>query len=178
MTHSWYEILHDFAGPFATVVAATVAAVITFHFGRVQSDIARTQAKISRQQAEVSSIRLQHDLYDRRYEIFTIAWDLLVREIIPSAQCSDEAFYRFVRGTAHAVFLVNEEVRQHLETLQKEALHLQRLRLRFNQTQPHTPERTKVVSEQQQLMDWFEAQLDVLIAKFKPLLGLDQFQLP
>ena len=61
-----YEMLKDFAGPIATVIAAFTAAGIAWRFGRVQADIAAQQASTAALQAELANVRLQHDLYDRR----------------------------------------------------------------------------------------------------------------
>jgi hypothetical protein len=68
------ELLKDFAGPFATVFAATVAAVITFKFSRAQTKIAQSQR-------DIALDRLKFDLLQRRYEIYNAAKELL--EFVP-----------------------------------------------------------------------------------------------
>jgi hypothetical protein len=91
---------------------------------------------------------------------------------------SDEAFRQYVRGTAHAAFLVSPDVQEYLTLLRNEALRLQRTHIRYKQTMPDTPERREAVDQQMRLFHWFEAQLDELIKKFQPLLSLAHYRLP
>src|SRR5260370_39604211 len=101
-----YEFFHDFAGPIATLVAAIVAAVITFYFNRAQKRIAEEQAKTAKHQANLAAVRLQHDLYNRRFAIFETTRNLLLQEIYIHGRGSDEAYWLYVRGTSDAVFLL------------------------------------------------------------------------
>ena len=73
----YYEILKDFAVPVATVIAAIVAAGITWHFGRTQARIAHTQAEIAKSQAAIAYDKLKFDLFERRYMIFQAAKSLI-----------------------------------------------------------------------------------------------------
>ena len=72
-----YEILHDFAGPVATIMAAIAALVVTSRFSSRQADIAEQQAATARQQADIASMRLQYDLFDRRFRVYNEAKSLL-----------------------------------------------------------------------------------------------------
>lgn len=56
-----YEILKDFAGPVATIVAAVAAVRVTAHFAR--------------EQARLASEKLRYDLFDRRLSIFNSIFD-------------------------------------------------------------------------------------------------------
>ena len=64
-----YGILKDFAGPVATVTAASTAVFVTWRIGRTQAAIARQQADIAQQQADTALDRLRFDLFDKRYSI-------------------------------------------------------------------------------------------------------------
>ena len=70
---SIYSILKDFAGPLATVFAATVAAIITFYFNRRQTAIASTQMDIAASQRDVAKDKLKVDLFKERYAIYLAA---------------------------------------------------------------------------------------------------------
>jgi hypothetical protein len=59
---SIYSILKDFAGPLATVFAATVAAIITFYFNRRQTAIASTQMDIAASQRDIAKDKVQRAL--------------------------------------------------------------------------------------------------------------------
>jgi hypothetical protein len=66
------------------VVAAFTAAGVTIAFGIIQSRIARAQAKTADAQREIAHTqlaiaydKLKHDLFDKRYEIYTAAKKLI-----------------------------------------------------------------------------------------------------
>src|SRR6266436_1005842 len=118
MTHDWYQILHDFAGPVATFVAAVTVAFITFKFGRVQ-------AKIARQQAELASVRLKNDLFDRRFAVFDAARHLFFDEIEIHRNVTEAGFQAYLRGIADAIFLFDDEgLDNYLNDLRKRANRL------------------------------------------------------
>lgn len=71
---STYQVLKDFAGPVAVIIAATVAAFITFSMGTAQKLIAQSQRDIALDQ-------LKFNLLQRRYDIYQATKDLL--EYIP-----------------------------------------------------------------------------------------------
>jgi hypothetical protein len=72
-----YEILKDFAGPVATIIASVTAALITWYFASRQAQIATQQADISKQQADTALDQLRHNLFERRYQIYNTAKDLI-----------------------------------------------------------------------------------------------------
>jgi hypothetical protein len=97
-----YATLKDFAGPVATIIAATAAAVITWRFqtiqarlGRRQAAIARAQARTateqartSKLQAELATDRLRYDVFKLRYAVYEALKDLL-RDTINRAHDPD-----------------------------------------------------------------------------------------
>jgi len=64
-----YQILKDFAGPIATIIAALAAVCVTGYFAWRQTRIAKEQADLARDE-------LRRDLYRRRFEIFTSIFDI------------------------------------------------------------------------------------------------------
>jgi len=73
----WYQVAKDFAGPFATVVAAIAAGIITYVFASRQVGVAEQQAKIAEQQAQTALDQLRYNLFERRYAIYAKTHDLL-----------------------------------------------------------------------------------------------------
>src|SRR3954467_9278006 len=65
-----YTFLKDFAGPLATLVAASTAAFITFYFNRSQNRIAQSQR-------DIALDKLKFDLLERRYDIYLAAKALI-----------------------------------------------------------------------------------------------------
>lgn len=62
------------------MIAATVAVAVTYRFGKIQAGIAESQAKtaeaakeIARSQRDIAFDKLKHDLFDKRYEIYSTA---------------------------------------------------------------------------------------------------------
>ena len=65
-----YAFFKDFAGPFATVIAAGAAVAVTMIFNSRQTTIANTQKNIALD-------KLKHDLFQKRYEVFAAARSLI-----------------------------------------------------------------------------------------------------
>jgi hypothetical protein len=69
-----YQLLKDFAGPAATLIASITAIVVTALFSKSQLRIADSQRNIALD-------KLKHDLFQKRYEIYEAAKALL--EYVP-----------------------------------------------------------------------------------------------
>jgi hypothetical protein len=70
--------LLQLASPIATIIAAGVVVYFTRQLGKGQLAVATRQADIAAQQARLADVRLQHDLFDRRFEIYEAARNLLL----------------------------------------------------------------------------------------------------
>jgi hypothetical protein len=98
-----YQLIKDFAGPVATIIAAFAAVSVTGYF-------AWQQRKIAVEQARVAKEKLRYDLFDRRLEIFSsifafydamISWQGSLEQIA--------ARNRFFRAYQESGFLFNKE---------------------------------------------------------------------
>jgi type II secretory pathway pseudopilin PulG len=72
-----YEILKDFAGPVATIIASITAAGITWYFASRQAQIAQQQADTAKQQASTAFDQLRYNLFEKRYAIYNTARELI-----------------------------------------------------------------------------------------------------
>jgi hypothetical protein len=72
-----YEFFKDFAGPIATIVAASAAFFVTVYFNQRQAGIAAAQKDIAAAQRDIAVDKLKHDLFDRRYDIYSAAKRLI-----------------------------------------------------------------------------------------------------
>jgi type II secretory pathway pseudopilin PulG len=72
-----YEILKDFAGPVATIIASITAAFITWRFASWQARIAQQQAETAKQQANTAFDQLRYNLFEKRFAIYNIARELV-----------------------------------------------------------------------------------------------------
>jgi hypothetical protein len=140
-----YSVAKDFAGPVATVIAAVAAVAVTAYFSsqqaktaRRQADIAaqlaetakrqgERQAEIAQQQADLAREKLRHDLYNRRFEIFTSLFDFYSAMILWKEAPTPEqqaARQRFFRASEEAVFLFPKDsgIPDLLKTLNDEGM--------------------------------------------------------
>lgn len=103
-----YQLLKDFAGPVATIIAAAVAVFVTWRLGRGQQRIAKQQAATARQQANTGLDQLRYNLFEKRYAIYNSAIELIrllengawkdnfnATEIVPYLITLDEARFFF-----------------------------------------------------------------------------------
>lgn len=171
LTH--YEFFHDFASPIATFVAAAVAAGITFYFNRSQKRITQDQANTAQLQARLAAVRLQHELYDRRFAIFHNSREFLSKIMLNGQVKDAEQIQKFALGTADAVFLLDDDLTDYLETIRVRAIELRRLGIVMSQSIPAS-NITNLPDEEANLLNWFNEQFTVLIEKFKPFLMLNQ----
>jgi hypothetical protein len=88
-----YQIFKDFAGPVATIIASLAAVSVTWH-------LAQRQTKIAEDQADLAREKLRHELYNRRFEIFTSIFDFYDAMIswretpTPEQQAARQRFFR------------------------------------------------------------------------------------
>jgi hypothetical protein len=91
-----YQVLKDFAGPGATVIASFVAVIITGYFAR--------------QQVHMTEEKLRYDLFDRRLKIFSSIFDFY--EAMLDWQATPEqitTWNRFFRAYQESRFLFRKE---------------------------------------------------------------------
>jgi hypothetical protein len=173
-----YQLFKDFAGPFATVLASVAAVFVTWQVtGRIGHDqvlVAKQQADIARQQADLATVRLKHDLFDRRFEIYETVFAFLI-EIVQDSNISPEGMSKFVRGTQKAVFVFDQSVVDYFEQLRTQAAILQeQVALLHNQGNPQGPERSEAPRRRAELFMWFTHQLPILMQRLRPFMALDE----
>jgi hypothetical protein len=131
--------------------------------------IAKQQAAIAQQQAELATIRLQHELYDRRFTIFEAARNFLVHQIYVYGNVSDESYKSYFKGTADALFLLDDTVADYLEDIRTKGLRLKWLNEKIRSIEAGD-ERIKATADENEMLNWFYDQEEGLIEKFKPFL--------
>jgi len=109
-----YDFFKDFAGPLAIVIAACVAAWVTFTFSSKQTKIAQTQA-------EIASERLKFDLFERRMRTYDAIREVIT-EIVQHDVVTNELINAYVRATDKVEFLFGPEIKDYLDDLYKTLL--------------------------------------------------------
>ena len=102
-------------------------------------------AWLARQQVQIARVKLQHDLYDRRYRVFEAVRTLLV-EVATHAEASNEAVFAFVRGTDDAVFLFDDDLVKYLTEIRHHAARLHAINTVLETLPPETTPRANAVT--------------------------------
>lgn len=102
-----YEVLKDFAGPVATIIAAAAASYITWRFSRAQM--------------RATDTRVVLDLFDRRWEV-TQELRSAIGAMMTEGVSRGKPFWDFARAAQRAEFLFGQEVTDYLETLRRAAI--------------------------------------------------------
>lgn len=136
-----YDVLHDFAAPLATVIAAGAAVFVTWKLGSRQAQIAgqqattaKLQAAIAKQQADTALDRLRYDLFERRHFIYRTVHEIL-STVVSNAMAAGSALD--IHDIALKLLVLDEarfffppRICDFLETLHGDVEHVMQLRLR------------------------------------------------
>src|SRR5438105_2018099 len=76
------------------------------------------------QQVHIARVKLQHDLFERRYKVFDATRKLLI-SILVTGTASEEARRAFALDTVDAVFLFDDDLARYLKEMGKRAVILQ-----------------------------------------------------
>ena len=98
----------------------------------------------------------------------------LVVAVFTRANVSPDELFAFNSGTAAAVFLLNADMAAYFAEMRTKAQRLQQLNQLINEppTTIPEPDQTNAPEEKANLANWFVAQNEVLIEKFRPFLAL------
>jgi hypothetical protein len=138
--------------------------------------IAGAGVYIAWQQKRIADIRLRHELYDRRFKVYEAAKTLLVAHQTNGKLSGDE-YIAYRRGTADAVFLLDAGVVGYLDELRRKAERLLCLSGQQDELRNDISQEARYrISEDDsnQIETWLAQQFDILIAKFKPSMQLDE----
>jgi hypothetical protein len=131
---------------------------------------------IAWQQKRLADIRLQNDLYDRRFKVYEAAKTLLVA-VQQNGKMSLEEFFAFLRGTSDAAFLLKPDIVEYLETIRKQAAKLRLLQQQLQNQDLDQKRRAALADQAAETEKWFNDQFEVLLSKFKPSMRLDKHAL-
>jgi hypothetical protein len=130
------------------------------------------QADTAALQAELANVRLQHDLYDRRYKLYEFT-KVFVLRISSNSEIDSDSIFQFTRDIGDAVFLLDATTAAYLEEIRKKAIRLQFVATIMD-LPAYAEKREALVEEEGQIIMWFIDQFEVLVERFKPALALDQ----
>jgi len=133
---------------------------------------------IALQQKRLADIRLQADLYDRRYRVLEATRKFLSTITINGAVQLD-AYFAFASGTADAVFLFDENVVAYIEKIQENARQLRFMQRRLGDENIPQEQRAKLADQAADLEMQLTGAgvLNELVAAFRPAMRLDRHAL-
>lgn len=115
--------LKDFAGPVATIIAASAAAFVAYRLGQNQIAVAVTQAAIAERNWRTANDRIVLDLFERRLEIFD-GIRSIVGEVMRSGTAPDEVLNRYWQAIDRVPYFFGAEVQDFVETMRRNMIQL------------------------------------------------------
>jgi hypothetical protein len=134
--------------------------------------IAIVGAWVALQQMKIARIKLQHDLYDRRYAVFQSVRSLM-NQVISNKFVAAETLNSFAIGTADAPFLFDDVLARYLREFRDHAAAHQSINL-VMEGMPAGDQKTAASNKAGEHLQWLLEQIDVLTEKFRPFLQLDK----
>ena len=134
--------------------------------------IAAVGTWVAVQQMVIARVKLQHDLYDRRYAVFD-AVRAFLSEAISSQIVSPETFRMFALKTADAEFLFDNGLAAHLREMREHASRAQAIYITMQQLEPGDQKAAASRAASEHTM-WLINQIDGLAARFRPFLMLQK----
>jgi hypothetical protein len=119
-----YDALKDFAGPVATVIAASAAMVVTSRIGKNQVAVAVSQAEIAEKNWQVGRDKVMLDLFDRRMAVYDDVRNIMTEIMQHGTVRRTTLMYEFARAVDRIDILFGPEVSEYIAALRKEiAIH-------------------------------------------------------
>ena len=121
----------------------------------------------------IARIKLQHDLYDRRYAVFQAVRRFL-NETSSNLLVSPDILHAFVIGTADAEFLFPDELATYLGDMSLRARKAQSIYMAMQSYPEGSPERKEPTLAANEQARWLVEQIDGLTTRFRDVLKLDK----
>ena len=134
--------------------------------------IAAVGAWVAVQQMVIARVKLQHDLYDRRYAVFD-AVRAFLNEAISSRVVSPETFRTFALKTSDAEFLFNDGLAAYLKEMREHASKAQAIYITMQQMEPGD-QKAAAFRAASEHTTWLIDQIDGLAGRFRPFLMLEK----
>jgi hypothetical protein len=133
--------------------------------------IACVGAWIAYRQSEIASAKLNLDLFDKRYGVYTAIRDAVVH-ILKYADFSDKELREYNWGVIDAAFLFKDEIEAYTDALRKKIAQYMYVNGQVKHLAHEHPERPQFIDQEHALFAEFEEDLKGLKDRFKPYLNL------
>jgi hypothetical protein len=148
----------------------SIDIVISVLQGLAVPTIAAAGVLIAWQQKRLADIRLQNDLFDRRFKIFEAA-RTLIRRTCHQPNIPFEDFQRFALDTADADFFFDRDILMYLEELHHRVGRLPGLFIVIDGKQSGA-DINAAITEKTETLIWLSGEITGIVARFKPSMEL------
>lgn len=124
------------------------------------------------QQHKTNRNKFRLDLYDRKLKVFE-GLTTLLQHIDRQNTATGEQVQQYKIATLEAVFLFNEDIVNYLKEVKSKVHKLQFVNQKLDAKLP-VEEQTKALSEQSDLLDWFNIQLTKSADKFREYMSFEE----
>ena len=136
--------------------------------------LATAGAYVAYQQFRLSKEKFKLDLFEKRFAVFAGVRSFL-SEILREGRMKDyNPLFAFRAATAEASFLFGEDVTSYIDEIDKRALKMHSLNIRYQSNQA-TEDRPRNLDEATKELEWLIDQLPLLKVKFAPYLKFEQW---
>ena len=132
---------------YVQAVGTPLLAVVIAAFGAV----------LAWQQVKIARVRLQYDLYDRRFAVYEAARKFLA-QVMAYGHPSNDDIRSYVVGSADAGFLLNNDIASYLEKIRDRGSRLWSIEEALKPL-PVGTERSALVQQQHEIFSWMMEQL-------------------
>jgi len=122
---------------------------------------------IAYQQWRTNSLKVQHDLYERRIAVYSA-----LMEVLAKGKFNEVGLSAFFQKTRESYFLFGKEISDYLDLIYKKAADLQDLDEERRKTGLTPEELHRLNVDRQNLVKWFNEQYDAAREKFSKHLKL------
>lgn len=120
---------------------------------------------IAWRQYQTARARLKLDLYERRFRVYRGLMDL-VAAVVCDGGASRWALARYYSETNEKQFLFGPDVIEYMKTAREKAVRLRQVSRKIKNPPGQQEQAAAVEEEQEQLLSWFDTQVDEAQAKF------------
>jgi hypothetical protein len=124
-------------------------------------------AYIAYQQYRTNKLKLKFDLYEKRLKIYQALMDF-ISFVISFPEMNPEEVRKLDIARAESFFLFGEDIVQYLACVRDKAAQITALNSQIEElaSPDRNPERTLLVNQKLQLIEWFYQQVDASKTKF------------
>jgi len=150
----WPDLIKGLPAAFVALVIGSVAALIAWR------------------QYRVARAKLNLDLFEQRYELYRLIWELLSAQGTPVSQLETN----FGNSIPKAFFLFGSEVGDFMFECLNRLHQLRVARRKLGQTEPGDPARGAIEREVVVLLDFWEIELKRLRSRFAKYMDFKEWQ--